>query len=300
MDGYAPLPTPEQLQALEVEFGAPLTHGYRVEGGLGGTIDVLISGDRKVVLRRFWLPEPGEPNPAEGEARALVLAARHGIPAPEPLWVDRIGLFPERAILLSFVEGRVNLSPADPLDWAAQLADVLIAIHRMQPSDADAAWFLTIHDDDDHIDHDAVMGHRLGSRLWEARREAARRLVPVETGYVHHDFWPGNTLWVGENLSAVVDWEGGGIGDPALDVAYCSFDMRMLGLDHAADHFLAVYRERSGRDLANLGHWYLSALCRPMPDIAVWLPSWTAAGVDITSDEARRRHETLIEQALRA
>lgn len=111
MDGYAPLPTAKQLQTLEVEFGAPLTYGYRVEGGLGGTIDILVSDDRKVVLRRYWQPEPGEPNPADGEERSLVLAARHGIPAPEPLWVDRIGPFPERAMMLSFV-GRCRTSPS--------------------------------------------------------------------------------------------------------------------------------------------------------------------------------------------
>ena len=39
MDGYAPLPTAEQLQTLEVEFGAPLTYGYRVEGVVDITPD---------------------------------------------------------------------------------------------------------------------------------------------------------------------------------------------------------------------------------------------------------------------
>jgi aminoglycoside phosphotransferase (APT) family kinase protein len=99
-------------------------------------------------------------------------------------------------------------------------------------------------------------------------------------------------------LEAVVDWEGGSIGDPAIDVAYCASDIRLLGLDSAADHFVDSYRRASGRSLDNLDYWNLLALCRPMPDIAIWVPGWKAMGVDITLGEARTRHDELIETAL--
>jgi aminoglycoside phosphotransferase (APT) family kinase protein len=298
MDDYAPPPTGAQLQALSAALGADVSYGYRIEGGLGGTIDVLTAGDRKVVLRRFWLPEPGEVSPAESEDRALALAARNGIPAPEPIWVDRQDLFPERGIVISFVDGEVNLRPEDPLDWAAQLAAVLADIHRIVPDEKDAEIFPAIDDDDGHVYFDSVVEHRLGSAVLEARSVRKAEMVDAERTYVHHDFWPGNTLWIGERLNAVIDWEGGAVGDPALDIAYCSFDMRMLGLEDAADHFVATYKDVTGRDLPNFEFWYLSALCRPMPDIAMWIPSWHHAGVEITPNEARRRHEELIRRAL--
>jgi aminoglycoside phosphotransferase (APT) family kinase protein len=101
-----------------------------------------------------------------------------------------------------------------------------------------------------------------------------------------------------EDLVAVVDWEGGCVADPALDVAYCALDIRLLGLPEAASHFVDVYRELSGRPMLNLRYWDLVALCRPLPDIAIWLPGWEAMGLDITEDEARRRHTTLITAAL--
>jgi aminoglycoside phosphotransferase (APT) family kinase protein len=193
----------------------------------------------------------------------------------------------------------VLLEPDDPIDWAAQLAHTLVDIHRVRPDEEDMRLFPVLAPgEDDHVDEAAVTRHPLGRRLWHRRTEALTELKPVDPVYVHHDYWAGNTLWRESRLVAVVDWEGGSIGDPAIDVAYCAGDMRLLGLDSAADHLIATYRETSGRALQNLDYWNLLALCRPMPDIAVWVPGWNAMGVDITVDEARARHTRLIEAAL--
>ena len=302
MDHYAPLPTVDQLEALASELGRVTRFDRRIVGGLGGTVDVLIVGtghEERVVLKRYWLPEPKEVSPAESEFRALALAEEHGIAAPSPIWVDRIGLFPERAIVISFVEGRVVLDPADPIDWAGKLAAALNSIHGIRPAPADRALFPDMGDDDSHYPAPEVLEqHPLGRELRARGVEAADSLQPVDPVYVHHDFWSGNTLWIDDALVAVIDWEGGTIGDPAIDVAYCALDIRLLGLEGAASHFVDVYRELSGRDLSNIRYWELMALSRPMPDIAMWVPSWQAMGVDIGVEEARRRHTALITAAL--
>jgi len=298
MDRYAPIPTPEQLERLGDDLGARLRYDYRIIGGLGGTMDVLRADEERVVLKRYWLPEPAEVNPAESEYGALTLAATHGIPVPSPLWVDRVGLFPERAVVLSFLEGGVLLDPADPLDWASQLATALSGIHGIDPAAADPLLFPVMGHDDGHSSEAAVRQHPLGLELWSKLKHAIDSLIPEDVVYVHHDYWPGNTLWIDEKLVAVVDWEGGSIADPALDVAYCALDLRLLGMDDAADHFVGVYQEVSGRGLANLGYWHLAALCRPMPDIAQWVPGWRAMGFETSSEEARQRHTELIAIAL--
>ena len=305
MDRYAPLPTVDQLGALGEGLGERIRFHQRIVGGLGGTVDVLVVGagaGERVVLKRYWLAEPGEISPAESEFRALALAIEHGISAPVPIWIDRIGLFPERAIVISHVEGAVLLDPEDPIDWAVQLADALVAIHRIQPEPTDQDLFPVLAATDGHQTEAetlaALSGHPLGMDLWSRRAEALTSLEPERPVYVHHDFWPGNTLWVEEKLAAVVDWEGGAIADPALDVAYCALDMRLLGLKQAADSFVQVYRDRSGRALPNLPYWELLALCRPMPDIEMWVPGWQAMGYEISTDEARLRHTALIAAAL--
>ena len=250
MDHYAPLPTFEQLDSLGRELGRPTRFDRRIVGGLGGTVDVLIVGNEPgeaVVLKRYWLPEPGEISPAESEFRALALAADRGISAPSPIWIDRSALFSERAIVISYVEGGVLLEPTDPNDWASQLADVaLTEIHRIQPASTDQDLFPLLANTDGHHSEaetlEALRQHPLGMELWARREEILASLEPEAPVYVHHDFWPGNTLWLDEKLAAVIDWEGGAIADPALDVAYCALDMRLLGLTEAAEVFVEVYR----------------------------------------------------------
>lgn len=299
MDRYAPIPTPEQLQRLGDDLGAPMSYDYRIFGGLGGTIDVLKLGADKVVLKRYWIPDPEDDDePAESEYRILTLAREQGVPAPDPLWIDRMELFRERAVTMSFLEGNVVLDPVDPLAWAGQLARTLHAIHEIRIEPADDDLFPTIGWDDSHSSEESVKEHPLGRELWEARLAAVKALVPEDLVYVHHDYWPGNTLWIDERLVAVVDWEGGCIADPALDVAYCALDLRLLGREEAADHFVETYREVSGRALGNLPYWDLLALSRPMPDIAMWVPGWQAMGIDMTPDVARSRHAELIRTAL--
>jgi aminoglycoside phosphotransferase (APT) family kinase protein len=116
--------------------------------------------------------------------------------------------------------------------------------------------------------------------------------------FLHHDFWAGNTLWQDDRLVAVIDWEGGCLGDPAVDVAYCAFDMRLLGMDVAAEHLIRVYRELSGRSLVNLEYWEIASLYRPMPDVGMWVPSWNAMGLDVDVDRIRDRHTSMILAAL--
>jgi hypothetical protein len=83
-----------------------------------------------------------------------------------------------------------------------------------------------------------------------------------------------------------------------MDVAYCALDIRYLGMDRVADHFIESYREESGDSLANLSHWEAVGLCRPMPDIAIWVPAWASMGRQITKDQARQRYTEVLEDFL--
>lgn len=61
------------------------------------------------------------------------------------------------------------------------------------------------------------------------------------------------------------------------------------------DHFVKSYREETGESLPNLAHWESVGLCRPMPDIAQWVPAWKTMGRDITPDKARARYTEVLE-----
>lgn len=300
---YAPIPTEEQLARVRDAIGASsLVHSNRIQAGLGCTMDVLTEGSTRIVLRRYgaWTRDR-EVDVAARETRALELLQRANIPAPAPIWVDSDGVFDEEAILISFVEGAPDLTPSNPFEWAEQLASVLIRIHDVRLEEADLDLFPPgAGEDIQKIQEnpEMVLEHPLGEDLLRRRVMLGSRDVESDQVFSHTDYWPGNTLWNNGELAAVVDWESPSFGDREMDVAYCSLDIRYLGMDRVADHFVKTYREASGSPLADLIHWEAVALCRPMPDIAEWVPAWVAMGRDITEDRARERYTQVLEEFL--
>jgi aminoglycoside phosphotransferase (APT) family kinase protein len=298
----APLPTEEQIERVRVAIGAgSLTHSHRIETGLGCTMDVLADGSTRMVLRRYGPSHTGSHDAASRETRALELLQRANLPAPAPIWIDTEGVFEEEALVISFVEGKPDLTPADPFDWAEQLAAVLSRIHEIRLDGDDVELFPTGAGEDVQRIYESpevVLEHPLGEDLLRRRVVLGNRNADTEPVFSHTDFWPGNTLWKNGSLAAVVDWETPATGDREMDVAYCSLDIRYLGMDRVADRFVTTYRNLTGDPLVNLAHWEAVGLCRPMPDIAKWVPAWVAMGRDITEEKARARYTEVLQEFL--
>lgn len=297
---YAPIPTEEQLERVRDAIGASsLLHAERLEVGLGCTMDVLSEGGNRLVLRRYgpWASD----DTAGRETRALELMQRANLPAPAPIWVDTEGIFDEQAIIMSFIDAKPDLTPSHPFDWAEQLAAVLSRIHeiRLEGDDIDLFPPGAGHDIANVQENpELILEHPLGEQLLRRRVLLAQRDIPADPVFSHTDFWPGNTLWDDGRLAAVVDWESPATGDREMDVAYCELDIRYLGMDRVADHFVKTYREETGESLPNLSHWEAVGLCRPMPDIAKWVDTWVAMGRDIGDDQARARYSEVLEEFL--
>lgn len=300
---YAPLPTEDQLERVCEVIGADsLVHKRRIEVGLGCTMDVLSDGGNRLVLRRYgsWYDERGE-EAAARETRALEILQRNNIPVPAPIWIDTDGVFAEQAIVTSFVQGDPDLTPSNPFDWADQLARTLARIHDIRLDETDREFFPTGAGEDDLRileDLEQVLEHPLGEDLLRHRLILDDRRVEADHVFSHTDYWPGNTLWERGNLVAVVDWESPATNERAMDVAYCSIDIRYQGMDKVADRFVATYKETTGETLPNLDYWEAVALCRPLPDIARWVPAWQNLGLSINEDQVRKTHSSLIERAL--
>ncbi len=298
-----PYPSDEQLDGLRDKVGGPtLRFVERLDATQSCTMDVLSDGHSRIVLRRYgpWYTERGE-DPAAREARALELMQRAGVPAPAPLWVGNGDLFDEPVLVISYIDAAPDLTPRHPFDWAEQLAATLARIHRVALDPDDEELFRPgVGEDARRIQEapETILRHPLGEALLRRMYELQARLVPGPSVFSHTDFWPGNTLWRDGQLAAVVDWETPATSDPAMDVAYCATDIRYLGMDRVADRFVAAYREATGDRLANLAYWEAVALCRPMPDIAVWVPTWTALGRPVDVDAARAVHTKAIEDFL--
>ncbi len=234
---------------------------------------------RQIVLRRYNPANGHETEKAVREYQALRRLRQHGIPVPPPLLMDADGrLLGSPGILTEFVRGRQIEPPTEAAKWAAQAeatASMLARIHStplskpdrafLMDDNVEVAWFIKNGQIPAYMQRDPD-----GPMVWHCVNERLPRRMPVESRFLHTDYWSGNILWQDGVISAVVDWEEAGYGDPAADVAYCRMEYALEGLPAAADLFLRVYEAASGHPLENLPLFELAAAARPMTDPAGW------------------------------
>jgi aminoglycoside phosphotransferase (APT) family kinase protein len=279
------LPSREAVQAL-LEIVAPksaLTAIRPLAGSYSNATHLVEAhtpggAQTRLVVRRYVYGDRAQK--ARLEYETLAFLQDGGVPAPAPLYLDEGGtVLGTPGIVTSFVPGKQLMSSVDhpdgPLAWARSLASMLARIHSLPCSsarrflldaNAEATWFLRAGTVPDYM-----AAHPDGTATWQAVHDLFPAIQRVEPVLVHLDYWRGNVLWEGGQISAVVDWEEAAHGDPGVDVAYCRMEMVIMGMVEEAREFLRTYETEMGQPVANLGLWELVAAARPMTDIEGWI-----------------------------
>lgn len=200
---------------------------------------VRVGGKPQAVLRQYtdaaWLAREGDL--LQHEAAALVHAEHHGLPAPRLIAVSDHHAKPW--VLMTYVDGRVELTPQQPRAWLNALAESLARIHATPcsrfdwhysswspaPCTTPPAWF----------DDDALWRRLL--RAWE------RGAPEQEARFLHRDFHPVNVLWQRDTPSGVVDWVNACRGPAGVDIAHCRMNLAMMYGQRRADEFLHRYQQ---------------------------------------------------------
>lgn len=223
----------------------------------------------KLIVRRHGAVDLARnPNMAADEFRLLRLVRAHGVSAPDAHYVDdRCDLFPTPVIVIDYVEGDTVFDPVDPVAFAEQAAAELVKIHQIDSS-ADLAFLqpATMEVEADPPLTDDGM-HETQIRTALAAFQLARRNRPT---LLHGDYWPGNWLWRGDRLAAIIDWEDAAVGDPLSDLGNCRFELAWLVGDEVCDLFTASYALRRSVDLSDLAYWDLRAALRPCGKLGAW------------------------------
>ena len=93
----------------------------------------------RLVIKR--MTDAPDPERATADFHGLRIARKHGIPAPEPVYLDATGeLLGTPGIVSTFVEGTQVANPTDPTAWAIDLAELLLRIHDIKPSAEDRCY----------------------------------------------------------------------------------------------------------------------------------------------------------------
>ena len=279
-------------------------------GGLDAAtyaLDLDIGGERReLVVRVFTLPLH-----RDGAAARRYWKAITGIPVnapvlvPRPVHLDAEGvLIGLPCMVMTRLPGAPFARPANEDIWIGELAGAVAAIHSVDvnglPSDYPRApapveaveqrlthWSPTILED-----------------LWRdvatALRSAAPRVRSNGMVLTHGDFWFGNTLWSGERLTGVVDWDDAQINDPGFDIGYARADLQLVLGGNAADRFLAGYETRLGR-VRSIAFWDLVSTLPAFRWLDDWAVGYREVGrSEITGDLARERFASFVRKALRA
>jgi len=247
----------------------------------------------RVLDNREWLAD--EPDLAAHEAAALVEAEGAGLLAPRLVAYasDEVG-FGAPVVLMSFIEGEIELRPSSLQQWLGDLAGQLAAIHRHA---ADAfPWRFRSWVDRDIL---APPEWRTVPRVWERAIDLLLGAEP-DSGpvFIHRDYHPTNVLWRAGAISGVVDWINACRGPAGVDVAHCRTNLAQMYGPDTADQFLDAYlKVADGFDYDP--YWDVDSvldMCLPEP---TFYEPWQQFGLSIIAPgELERRIETYLERVM--
>ncbi len=244
------------------------------------------SGDHALVLRCDASSSVAASLSRAEEFRVLKVAHEAGVTVPEPLWLCEDNDIMGRAFyFMQRVNGTAlgtkvvkDLSLGGDREALGQrLGEELASIHAIRPIDGDLGFLVQ---PEDHPAIEAIMTLRgFIDALGEARpvlewglRWAELNLPQTsETTLVHKDFRTGNYLVDEHGLTAILDWEFAGWGDPMSDIGwFCAECWRFSRPDLEAggitdrQTFYDSYEAASGRSIDHgaVTFWELMAHIR--------------------------------------
>jgi len=278
-----------------------LLRAWELKGGVSARVTVLEierpGGQRQKMLVR----QHGEvdlrlnPQIAADEFRLLQLLRVAGLATPEPYYFDQAGdIFSTPYIVIEYIEGKTEFTPADGAGLIPQFAAHLASIHALDCAQVDLSFLpdqaqrytAKLRARPERLDETLDEGHMRD--LLEAAWPFPQR---NPSALLHGDFWPGNILWRDGQIVAVIDWEDATVGDPLEDLANSRLEMLWaFGLD-AMRRFTNEYQALMPIDFTNLPYWDLCAALRPASRIAEW------AGDESNEKHMRTGHRLFINQA---
>lgn len=297
--------TTASLHHLLQQFspGAELARWWDLAGGFAAEMTALEvrlpSGEVRKVIARLHGDKVLETNPdiALDQFRLLQNLTKTRLPVPRPLHLDQTGeTFDQPILVLEYVEGSTQVPPEDLGSCLPQMAEMLARIHNIDPHTNDLKFLPSAEKQNNK--RISQRPDVMDETLQEGRiRDVLEQAWPLPQGntptLLHGDFWPGNVLWLGGEISAVIDWEDASIGDPVEDVANARMEILWSFGQAAMDAFTAEYRSMSNADFSLLPWWDLCAALRPAGRLADWSTNKEE------ERQMREDHAIFVEQALR-
>jgi aminoglycoside phosphotransferase (APT) family kinase protein len=254
-----PLDEVFRIIAGRVLTGGVLRRHWPLAGGVSAQVHALEvscpSGSRRVVVRRHgsaaWKPLAHDVTTAE--FRLLGALHQLGMAVPQPLHLDTSSkLLPSPFFVMGMVDGSTTIDDRNLPFALKQMAEFLAHLHRF---DVHALDLPVLPRREDPIQ--GVLDYLPGDVAWDPLRAAVRRYTVQsnDESLLHGDYWPGNLLWNGAELAAVIDWEDAATGPALSDVACCRAELNVSFGEAAVQAFTQHYLSAHPCDISDLPLW---------------------------------------------
>lgn len=254
------------------------------------------------VLRIGYAERPGESARMATEAAALTVAQQLGVAAPRVLAADSTGA--AAGVLALLITEAAGSSRIPRTTTAARLQAFGGAVARLAAVPLGPSPELPLRERSLEDWDFAALRAGTASELLLATAEqhvAVRPVPPTPTVLVHGDLWHGNVMWVGEEVSAIIDWDAAGAGPAGIDLGGARCDAALLFDPDAPEHVLAGWEAVAGRAADDVAYWDVAGALGTQPDMAAWIPAIYDQGrTDLTADDLNRRRDAFLRAALDA
>jgi aminoglycoside phosphotransferase (APT) family kinase protein len=193
--------------------------------------------------------------------------------------------------LISWLDGRADITPTDPEKWAEELGRALAVVHAVPRKRLKGLPSV--------FDRSKGSRDALDGPLAPAVRSRWARITSQPEVLTHSDYWSGNVVWRAGKLVGIVDWSGAARGPRGFDLGWCRLDLVLLFDERIADAFRDAYQAATGRIVADTVLWDSWAAARSHGAVETWVPNYAPLGrPDLDMRELRRRHSLWTEHLL--
>ncbi len=290
--------------AEKIDPSAEAVRHWTLTGGVSAQIEAieyeLPGGERRqVVVRQHgtadWKQHGDDATATEFGLQTTLFDA--GLPVPEPLLLDvSCTLLPSPYLVMAMVEGTTAVDETRLESALHRMAEFLLRLHSLE---IEAPSLRRLPRGEDPVkgalqyvpDTAECASLRAALSSWVAR--------PSENALLHNDFWPGNILWRGDEIAAVIDWEDASIGPVESDLAGCRSELMVMFGEPAMEAFTRHYLSGTTREIADLPVWEVYAGFAALGTMSEWgLPAAVEASRrERTAQFAERAARDVIERS---
>ena len=252
----------------KLDSGGKIVAIQPLTGGVSAQVTAITAQTAAGIEKRFVVRQHGatdhgdNPNIARDEHRLLTILHHMALPVPQSYLADAsCSILETPYIVTEFIAGETIFAPDDLDAFLRQSSRFLADLHHAPIHTPDLTFM---------------------QRRSEALTNVAYyNLVPTiqpphqknEAVILHGDFWPGNMLWQGDQLAAVIDWEDASFGDPLRDLAGARLEIVWAFGEEAAQTFTTYYQHHMPHlDYGNLPYWEMFMALRNVHTVDAWCP----------------------------